>query len=400
MNDQPDIYAEALALHRAHRGKLTISSLTPLETKKDLSLAYTPGVAEPCRVIAKDEAAAADLTLAGRTIAVISDGTAVLGLGNIGPAAALPVMEGKSLLMKRFADVDSFPLVIKAANPDEIVRFVRQVAPTFAGINLEDIAAPACFYVEDQLADLSIPVFHDDQHGTAIVVYAALLNATQVVNKKLADLKLVVVGAGAAGLAVSQILLGLDRQQGQFVKLATTDTKTDEYVAEIIICDSKGPLSNRRTDLNDFKQSILPFTNPRQIQTLAKACTGADVLIGVSGPGTITPAMVSSMAKGGIVMAMANPTPEIMPDEALAAGAAIVATGRSDYPNQVNNVLAFPAIWRAVIDYRLPRITPALKYAAARALAGLVTRPTAAQILPDPFTPNLAGTIAQAIQQY
>lgn len=393
MADQ-DIYSEAVKLHRQHGGKLTIASQVPLENKYDLSLAYTPGVAEPCRVIAKDPAAAAKLTLAGRTIAVVSDGTAVLGLGNIGAAAALPVMEGKSLLMKKFADVDSFPLVINAANSDEIVQFVRQVAPTFAGINLEDIAAPACFYIEDQLADLPIPVFHDDQHGTAIVVYAALLNAAQAVNKPFNSLKVVVVGAGAAGLAVSQLLLGLDRVQGRYKKVSALEAKT---VAEIIIVDSKGPLSDKRTDLNDYKKSIQPFTNPRQIATLTEAVKGADVIIGVSVPETITKEMVSSMAEKAIVMAMANPTPEIMPDEARAAGAAIVATGRSDFPNQVNNVLAFPAIWRAVIDGRLPKITTAMKYAAARALANQVPNPTVDQILPDPFRPGLAQTIAKQI---
>ena len=388
-----DIYQRSLEAHQDARGKLSIQSLMSVKNRDELSIAYTPGVAEPCRVIAQDKARSFDLTWRGRTVAVVSDGTAVLGLGNIGPEAALPVMEGKAVLLKEFGGVDAVPLVINAKNPDEIVDFVRAIAPSFAGINLEDIAAPACFLIEDALQDIGIPVFHDDQHGTAIVVAAALRNAAKVVGKEYADLKVVVVGAGAAGLAVTQMLLGVTRSAGAF-----TPVEGVPRVADVIVADSKGIISRARNDLNDYKKMMVEVTNSAGREgDVMTAIQGADVVIGVSGPGSITAEMVRSMAHGAIVMAMANPTPEIMPDEAKAAGAAVVATGRSDFPNQVNNVLAFPGIFQAVIKGRLTSITPQMKAAAVEALAELVPDPTAEHILPDPFEGKIAESIATAV---
>lgn len=388
-----DVYQQAVELHRKKQGKLAVQSLVPVTNRAELSLAYTPGVAEPCRVIAKDKKESFTLTMRGRTIAVISDGTAVLGLGDIGPEAALPVMEGKALLMKEFANVDSFPLVIDTKNSEEIIRFVRQVAPTFAGVNLEDISAPRCFEIEEALQDLGIPVFHDDQHGTAIVVSAALHNAAKVVGKEYESLKVVIVGAGAAGLAVAKMLLGVECH-------ADVCTRVDgaRAVADVIVVDSQGALSPDRTDLNPYKQAVAVAGNhENRSGSLEEVVAGADVIIGVSGPGTITIGHVQSMAPKAIVFALANPTPEIMPDEAKAAGAAVVATGRSDFPNQINNVLAFPAIFRAAIDGRLARIGMPEKLAAAGALAELVSQPTAEKIIPDPFHPGLADHIAAEI---
>lgn len=377
---QKDIYQRSLEAHSDKQGKLQVESRMPVKNRDDLSLAYTPGVAEPCRVIAQDTARSFDLTWRGRTVAVVSDGTAVLGLGNIGPEAALPVMEGKAVLLKEFGGVDAVPLVINAQTPAEIISFVKAVAPSFAGINLEDIAAPACFEVEDALQDIGIPVFHDDQHGTAIVVAAALQNAAKVVGKDFTKLRVVVVGAGAAGLAVAKMLLGVTR------------------VADVIVVDSKGILSKSRSDLNTYKSMMVEVMNTDGREgDLMVAMQGADAVIGVSGPGTITADMVRVMADQAIVMAMANPTPEIMPDEAKAAGAAVIATGRSDFPNQVNNVLAFPGIFKAVIDGRLTTITPEMKAAAVTALAGMVSDPTANKILPEPFEPGIAETVAAAV---
>ena len=389
---QPDVYQASLALHRQHQGKLGVQSLIPLKSREDLSLAYTPGVAEACREIVRNPAAVSDLTIQGRLVAVISDGSAVLGLGNIGPAAALPVMEGKSLLLKEFGGVDSLPLVINTQDTEEIIKFVRQVAPSFIGINLEDISAPRCFEIEERLQDIGIPVFHDDQQGTAIVVYAALQNAARVVGKPFADLRVVIVGAGAAGMAVAKMLLAIDTRGDQVTTLPA------QRVRDVILVDSKGIVESGRADVVGVKVMMAAQTNIDKRQgSLAVAMAGADVIIGVAGPGLITTAMVSAMAPKAIVMAMANPTPEIMPNEAKAAGAAVVATGRSDFPNQVNNVLAFPGIFRAVVRARLPRITPAMRYAAAAALAQTVAVPTAEAILPSPFLPNLAELVAQAV---
>jgi len=387
------LYEESVAYHRAHKGKLATASVVEVHNKHDLSLAYTPGVAEPCRVIAAHPEEVYNLTWKGRTVAVISDGSAVLGLGNIGARAAMPVMEGKALLMKEFAGIDSIPLVIDSQNTEEIIRFVEHVAPNFAGINLEDISAPRCFQIEEALQTIGIPVFHDDQHGTAIVVSAALHNAARVVNKPYNSLKVVVVGAGAAGLAISRMLLGLDCNSGSCRYIKGIDA-----VHDLIVVDRIGALYAGRENQNIFKQAIAGMSNKSMVTgSLADAIKGADAVIGVSGPNSITPEMVRSMADKSIVFAMANPTPEIMPDEAKEAGAYIVATGRSDFPNQINNVLAFPGVFKAIIDGRLKSITPQMKIAAAQALRDMVQNPTVDFIIPDPFTPHLAEKVAAAI---
>lgn len=388
-----DVFAQSLELHRTQQGKLAVQSTVKVTNRQELSLAYTPGVAEPCRVIAKDPAQSYDLTWRGRTVAVVSDGTAVLGLGDIGPEAGLPVMEGKALLMKEFADVDAVPLVINTKDTQEIIRFVQQIVPSFAGINLEDISAPRCFEVEDALQDVGIPVFHDDQHGTAIVVTAALHNAAKVVGKNYTDLKVVVVGAGAAGLATSYLLAGLECRHMSCRRLEGV-----EAVAQVRLVDSTGIIAAGREKMNEYKTALALATNPDgQTGSLADALTGADVVIGVSGPGLIKPEYIQLMADQAIVFALANPTPEIMPDEAKAAGAAVVATGRSDFPNQINNVLAFPGVFRAVVEGRLKKITVEQRVAAAKCLAAEVAQPTAEQIIPDPFTPELAQRISSAI---
>jgi malate dehydrogenase (oxaloacetate-decarboxylating) len=388
-----DIYEEAVLLHRKFQGKLEVRSRIKIKNRKDLTLAYTPGVAEPCRIIAKDAGQSFDLTWRGRCIAVISDGSAVLGLGNIGPEAALPVMEGKSLLMKEFAGVDSIPLVINTQDPAKIIEFVKLVAPSFAGINLEDISAPRCFQVEEALQDIGIPVFHDDQHGTAIVVTAALCNAAKVVGKKYEALKVVIVGAGAAGLATARMLLGINCESNRCEKVPGA-----RAVGDVVVVDRDGTIYPGRKDLNVYKQAMAGLSNISGLKgSLADAIRGADAVIGVSGPDIITEDMVASMAKNSIVFAMANPVPEIMPDVAKKAGAMVVASGRSDFPNQINNVLAFPAIFRAVIDGRLTRISMEMKQKTAEALAAFVPNPTSDHIIPDPFTPLLAESIAKQI---
>lgn len=390
-----DIYQEALDFHRQHQGKLEIKAIKNIETAQDLSLVYTPGVAEPCRVIAKDKNESFSLTMRGRSVAVVSDGTAVLGLGNIGPEAAMPVMEGKALLLKQFGGVDGVPLVVDAKNPQEIIKFVKQIQPSFVGINLEDIAAPACFIVEDSLQNIGIPVFHDDQHGTAIVVLAALKNAVKVVGKEYSQLKVVVVGAGAAGLAITRMLSGLDCSFGH----CDRDNKA-VAVKDVILVDSVGIVNKKRKDLNVYKQAVSSFTNLSQVEgDLERAMIGADVVIGVSRAGVIKPTMVEQMADKAIVMAMANPTPEIMPAEALAAGAMIVASGRSDFDNQINNLLAFPGIFRAVVEARLTKITLAMKLAAVSAIAQLVENPSVTNIVPSVFDKNLSRVVAEAVKK-
>lgn len=384
---------DAIALHKKHQGKLLTSSVVPINNRQDLSLVYTPGVGAVSRAVAKQPSLAYDLTLRGRTIAVISDGSAVLGLGNIGPEAAIPVMEGKSLLMKKFAGVDSFPLVLNTQDPAEIIRCVTHLAPSFAGINLEDISSPRCFQIEEALQDIGIPVFHDDQHGTAIVVSAALRNAARVVGKNYRDLRVVIIGAGAAGLATAKMLLGLScmSDRCEIVPGAVR-------VKDVIVVDKIGALLPGRSEQNIYKQGVAGLSNiDRKTGTAPDIISGADAVIGVSGPGNITAEMIHKMADKPIVFAMANPTPEIMPDLAWEAGATIVATGRSDYPNQINNVLAFPGIFLAVIRGRLKTITPEMKQAASDAIAALVPKPTTRHIVPDPFTPHLAEKVASAI---
>lgn len=388
------IYESSVEFHAKHKGKITTSPVVSIANSHDLSLAYTPGVAEPCRVIAKNKEEAYSLTWKGRTVAVVSDGSAVLGLGNIGATAALPVMEGKALLIKQFGGVDAIPLVIDTQNTEEIIHFVRHIAPNFAGINLEDISAPRCFQIEDALRDIGIPVFHDDQHGTAIVVLAALHNAAKVVGKPFNSLNVVVVGAGAAGLAISRKLLGLDCYSDSCRYLDHADS-----VGNLIVVDKTGALYAGRENQNIYKQAIAGMSNKQKVKgSLADVIRGADAVIGVSGPRSITPEMVASMADKSIVFAMANPIPEILPDEAKKAGAYIVATGRSDFPNQINNVLAFPGIFKAVVQGRLTRITPHMKLAAAKAIEQQVQSPTRDMIVPSVFDDDLVTAVSDAIR--
>ncbi len=375
-----DSYSASLKLHKKLKGKLEMRSKIKLTSKKDLTLAYTPGVAQPCREIAKDHQAAYQYTMKGNMVAVITDGSAVLGLGNLGAIAALPVMEGKAILFKEFAGVDAFPICIDTQEPRELIRTIRNIAPVFGGINLEDIAAPRCFIVENGLQDLGIPVFHDDQHGTAIVIYAALTNAAKVVKKELRTLKVVILGAGAAGTCVAKMLT--------------------PFVRDVLVIDKGGILSDSRETLNEFKMELARLTNKDQIDgSLEDALEGADVLIGLSGPGLIKPSMIKSMAKNPIIFALANPVPEINPTDAIKAGAAVVATGRSDYPNQVNNVLAFPGVFRGALDSGAASITEEMKLAAAKALAACIKTPTKDKILPDALDKRVAKVVAEAVKK-
>lgn len=388
-----DIYEESLKLHKKNKGKIKIQTLIPVKDKKTLSLLYTPGVAEPSRAIVKDKKLSYDLTWRGSTIAIVSDGSAVLGLGNIGPEAALPVMEGKALILKEFAGINGVPLVINTQDPSEIIQFVKNVAPSFAGINLEDIKAPECFQIEENLQDIGIPVFHDDQHGTAIVVAAALKNAAKVVKKPYGSLRVVVVGAGAAGLATTRMLLGLE---------CSSDTcqiiPGHSRVGDVIVVDRDGALFTGREGQNIYKQAVAGISNKEKLKgPLSEIIKGADAVIGVSGPNLITKEMVKSMAKDAIVFAMANPIPEIMPQDAKNSGAAVVASGRSDFPNQINNALAFPGIFLAVTRGRLTKITQEMKDEASNKLANLVKKPTPTNIIPDIFHPHLAEEIANAM---
>ena len=383
-----EIYKESLALHEKHRGKLEIHAKVPLKNTHDLSLAYTPGVAEVCREIAKDKNLAYKYTLKANTIAIVTDGSAVLGLGNIGGYAAIPVMEGKAILFKEFAGIDAFPICFENYDTD-FTDQVKNIAPVFGGINLEDIAAPKCFEVEDALQDIGIPVMHDDQHGTAVVVLAALLNSCKVTGKKYEDLKIVICGAGAAGYAITRLL-----------KCIGYDPNVCATVHEIIVCDTKGTIFRGREGLykNKYKFIIAEETNRKALSgTLADALKGADVFIGVSGPEIVTEEMILSMNKDPIVFALANPVPEIWPDAAKNGGAAVVGTGRSDFPNQINNVLAFPGIFRGALDARATRITDEMKIAAAHAIAGYIKKPKNDQILPNILDKNVTRAVAAAV---
>lgn len=377
-----DIAEEALAAHADWKGKLAFDPKMDIATRHDLAVAYTPGVAEPCKVIAENAEAAYDYTIKGNTVAVISDGSAVLGLGNIGPAAAMPVMEGKAVLFKRFGDVDAFPICLDTQDTEEIIETVIRIAPAFGGINLEDIAAPRCFEIEARLNDaLDIPVFHDDQHGTAIVVLSGIINALRLTGKD-TTARVVVNGAGSAGIAIAKLLLSYGFEN-------------------VTMCDIRGILSSAYEGMNDAQRAMLAVTNLDDAQgTLVDAMAGADIAIGVSAPGAITGEMVASMADDAIVFAMANPTPEIFPDEAKAAGARVVGTGRSDFPNQVNNVVAFPGIFKGALQARAERITEPMKLAAARALAALVSDEELCEnfIMPDPFDPRAADAVAAAVR--
>nr|WP_321352940.1 NADP-dependent malic enzyme [uncultured Methanoregula sp.] len=385
-----DIYQESLALHAHHQGKLEIRSKVPLRNRHDLSLAYTPGVAEVCRKISKNKNLAYKYTLKANTIAIVTDGSAVLGLGNIGGHAAIPVMEGKAILFKEFAGIDAFPICFEKFESD-FVDQVKNIAPVFGGINLEDIAAPKCFEVEDALQDLGIPVMHDDQHGTAVVVLGALLNACRVTRKKFTDLNIVICGAGAAGFAITRLL-----------KCIGYDPNVCTMVNEIVVCDTQGTIFRGREGLyrNKYKFIIAEETNkPALSGSLADALNGADVVIGVSSPGVITEEMVRSMNRDAIVFAMANPVPEIWPDAAKNAGAAVVGTGRSDFPNQINNVLGFPGIFRGALDARATKISDEMKIAAAHAIADYVKKPTRECIMPDILDKGVTKAVAKAVAE-
>lgn len=386
---EDDIYHRSVVVHRQLRGKISLVSKVPVETKDDLSLAYTPGVARPCELIAKNPELARELTIKRNTIGIVSDGSAVLGLGNIGPLGAIPVMEGKALLMKEFANIDAFPICLDTQDEEKIIETVRQIAPVFGGINLEDISAPRCFVIEQALQDLGIPVFHDDQHGTAIVLLAALLNGAKVTGRKPESLRVVINGAGAAGTAIAKLLRCVGQEPDVCVP-----------VADVIICDSKGAIHKGRDDLNEYKREILKFTNREsRAGSLHEVLVGADAFIGVSKGDLLKKEHVQTMADNAIVLAMANPIPEIMPDEARAGGAAVVGTGRSDFPNQVNNLLAFPGIFRGALDAKATRITESMKISAAHELAYLVREPTADRILPDPLDRSIAPCVASAVRR-
>jgi malate dehydrogenase (oxaloacetate-decarboxylating) len=371
---------KALALHKAHQGKLETVTKTPIHTLEDLSTVYTPGVGAVSVEIGKDREKVYDYTMKGRTIAVVSNGTAILGLGDLGPEAALPVMEGKAVLFKEMAGVDAVPLCIDAKTPEEVIAFVQMVAPTFGGINLEDIKAPECFFIEEQLRKtLDIPVMHDDQHGTAVVVLAGLLNATKCAGKEVKTAKIVINGAGAAGTSVAQLLLRYG-------------------CAEIIVCDSQGILVPGRASMNDEKEALAKITNPtKQSGTVRDALIQADIFIGVSGPNLLMREDIKTMAPKAIVFALANPTPEILPEEAKAGGAYIVATGRSDFPNQVNNALAFPGIFRGMLEKRIPQFTEEHFLRAAFALAEATGEIHEEHILPSVLDKTISGKIASAL---
>ncbi len=375
-----DYSAESLKLHRERAGKIEVVSRVPVTTREELSLAYTPGVAQPCLEIQKNPELSYELTRRWNLCAVITDGSAVLGLGDIGPEAGMPVMEGKCVLFKSFGGVDAFPLCIKTQDVDEFVRTVYLLSGSFGGINLEDISAPRCFEIERRLKELcDIPVFHDDQHGTAVIVLAGLTNALKVVGKDAA--RIVINGAGAAAISIARLLLSAGYD-------------------DITLCDRRGTIYAGREGLNAVKAEMAAVTNPRKIRgTLADAVRGADVFIGVSAPGVLTGEMVQTMARGAVIFACANPTPEIFPDEALAAGAAVVCTGRSDYPNQINNVLAFPGIFRGAFDVRASDINEEMKMAAARAIAGLIAPEelTAEHVIPQPFDARVVQAVASAV---
>ena len=374
-----DYGAEAIIRHRASRGKVSIASKMKVETMEELSIAYTPGVAAVSMAIHNDKSESFALTNRGNTVAVVSDGSAVLGLGNVGPEAALAVMEGKSILFKGLADIDAFPICLGTQDNASIIQTVRNLAPTFGGINLEDIAAPRCFEIEESLQDLGIPVFHDDQHGTSIVVLASIINAIMVVGKRIEDVNIVFSGAGAGGIASTKLL-------------------ADYGAKNIILVDSQGIIHRGRTDLTPIKTEMLETTNLNNREGgLAEAMQGADVFIGLSVGDAVSQDMVRSMAQDAVVLAAANPTPEIMPDLAAEAGAKVVGTGRSDFPNQINNSLAFPGVFRGALDARATRITTRMKLAAAEALAGLVAEPTPGHIIPWSLDPAVVPAVAHAV---
>ncbi|MBU5269779.1 NAD(P)-dependent malic enzyme [Clostridium cochlearium] len=379
-----DVKEMALKLHSEKKGKLEVVGKIPVKNRKDLALAYTPGVAEPCMHIAKDKKNVYEYTTKGNMVAVVTNGTAVLGLGNIGPEAALPVMEGKALLFKEFANVDAFPICLDTEDPEEIIKTVKLIAPGFGGINLEDIKAPECFYIEERLKkELDIPVFHDDQHGTAIVVLAGIYNALKIVGKKLEEAKILINGAGSAGIAICKLLLNAGAKN-------------------IVMCDINGALIEGDESLNPAQKEIAKVTNrEKEKGKLVDVIKDKDIFIGVSGPKILTKEMVSTMAKDSIVFAMANPEPEILPDEAKAGGARVVATGRSDFPNQINNVLVFPGIFRGALDVKAKEINEEMKIAAARGVANLIKEEDLNEdyIIPDPFNKEVAESVSKEVRR-
>ena len=376
---------KAIFLHKQWNGKIETCAKAPVKSREDLSIAYTPGVAAPCRIIAEDKGAAYTYTLKANTVAVVSDGSAVLGLGNIGPEAAMPVMEGKCVLFKEFGGVNAFPICLSTQDTDEIIAAVKAIAPTFGGINLEDISAPRCFEIEERLKkELQIPVFHDDQHGTAIVVLAGIINGLKVVGKEKEDCRVVVNGAGSAGIAITKLLLRYGFKH-------------------VMMCDREGIIGKDYPGLNWMQKQMTEVTNlENRTGSLADALVGADIFVGVSAPNIVSAEMVSSMNRDAIIFAMANPTPEIMPDVAKAAGAKVVGTGRSDFPNQVNNVIAFPGIFKGALEGRATQITEEMKLAAANALANLVDSEQLSEnfILPEAFDPRVAQVVSQAVKDH
>lgn len=386
-----DYYKESLILHKQLKGKIRVVPKIDVRSKDDLSLVYSPGVAAPCLAIAEDPEKIWDYTIKSNTVAIVSDGSAVLGLGNIGAAASIPVMEGKALLFKRFANIDAFPICIDTQDTEKIIETVRLIAPVFGGINLEDISAPRSFEIERRLQDLGIPVFHDDQHGTAIVTLAALVNSAKVTGKHIQSLNVVINGAGAAGIAIARLLQCID---------ASHTGEVCTSMGEVIMCDSKGIIHRDRTNLNDAKKEVLAFTNRNNKKgTLQDAIKGADVFIGVSQGNLLVKEDIQTMAKNAIIFALANPEPEIMPDEAYAGGALIVGTGRSDLPNQINNVLGFPGIFRGALDVRAKKITLKMKLAAAYAIASYVQNPTVNEVIPSTLDEQVAWRVAKAVKE-
>lgn len=384
-----DIYRRSIELHEKLQGKIEVTNKIAVDSTDILSLVYSPGVAQPCLEIEKNPERAYAMTMKGNTIAVVTNGTAVLGLGNIGPLASLPVMEGKAMLFKKFAGINAVPICIDSTNPRHIIETITRIAPAFGGINLEDIKAPESFEIEEKLQDLGIPVFHDDQHGTAIVTLAALVNAAKVTGKRLEDMKVVINGAGAAGIAIAKLL-----------RCFHIDSELCVSVKQLIVCDSKGAIHRFRNDLNKAKTELLKYSNFQDVKgDIHDVIKGADVFVGVSKGNILTQADVKNMAPDPVIFAMANPTPEIMPEDALAAGASIVGTGRSDYPNQINNVLAFPGIFKGALMARAATISTEMKLAAAYAIARSVENPTKDMVIPSALDTSLADVVAKAVEQ-
>jgi malate dehydrogenase (oxaloacetate-decarboxylating) len=382
-------FERSIDLHQQYKGKIEMTAKCTVETLDDLAILYSPGVAAPCLEIEKNPSRVYDLTIKGNTVAIISDGSAVLGLGNIGPEAAIPVMEGKALLFKTLAGIDAFPICLATQDTEEIIATIKNIAPVFGGINLEDIAAPRCFEIEDRLQDLGIPVFHDDQHGTAIIVTAALINASKIVNKPVHEMKVVINGAGAAGIAIAKMLVGFGLE----------DKSAFPGVKDLVMCDTVGIIHKGRTDLNSMKVSTLAYTNMSDAQgSLKDALVGCDVFIGVSKGNLLTADDIRTMNTDSIVFGLANPIPEIMPEEAYKGGAKVVGTGRSDLPNQINNVLGFPGIFKGALQSRAKRITNKMKFAAAFAIASMIKEPNFEYIVPSALDKSVVDEVAKAVR--